>query len=92
MRFLALTEQADWAEYGLPGMVIFALFCALGFGIRWAAKSQQERSTECREDATAARRDHRSERDEWRRANEKQTESVTVAMNHLTHAINKHGV
>lgn len=58
MIFIQLIAQgtpADWKEFGLAGMVIFALFVALGFIVRFLLKQVESLMT-----------NHREERNEWR--------------------------
>jgi hypothetical protein len=90
-----LDSTQFWAEHGLAGLVIFALFIILGLSIWWAHKMSKESTVAylsevqgAREDAKLARTEHYNERVEWRESNERQTDKLEGAFKELSTAIN----
>lgn len=63
---------SDWAQFGLAGVVIAALF--------WLVVSYGKR-----QDVQEAA--HRDERREWRESEERRTEKLEAALNALTEAL-----
>jgi len=69
IRIDLLAQQAppgSWAEYGLAGLVILALFTAIGFLIRWLVKHMDDRAAA-----------HRNERLQWTEKTEKVMSELT---------------
>lgn len=66
-----------WQHFGLPGLVIAALFGLVVFIIR---------QNNGRFDALEKR--HRAERDEWRRSDDQRSRNIEAAMNRIADAIN----
>lgn len=65
-------------QHGLPGLVIFLLFGALFWSIYWYSKNNEKTSTE-----------HRSERQEWRESNERQTDKLEGAIKEISSALSR---
>ena len=71
-----LSQIEQWKEFGLAGLVILALFTALGVIVRWLI-SHIDKQAES----------HREERGEWREANEKTSDKFELTVKELTTVI-----
>lgn len=77
-------DQAGfWAEHGLPGLVIFALFAVLGL-LLWLARLEVKN---WREDSKGMREEHAAERTEWRESSEKCMDKLTCSVDELSKAL-----
>lgn len=71
-----MTDVEPWKEFGLAGLVIFALFCTLFVIVRWLITYTDNLS-----------KAHREERKEWRESNEKSNDKFETVAKELTTAI-----
>ena len=66
----------QWSQFGLAGLVIFALFTTLFVIVRWLIAHIDKQAVE-----------HRSERAEWRSSSEKTNENITRTVDELSKSI-----
>ena len=69
-------EPGTWAEFGLPGLVIFALFASIFFIVKTGLTS-----------ITKINDSHKDERKEWRSEATARQESTNVVIKELSEAI-----
>lgn len=74
-------QAVTWAEFGLAGLVIMALFILLGWTIYLSNKER---------DRTSAT--HKEERTEWRESSERQVEKLGNAIDGISSAIREHKI
>lgn len=68
---LAQTDIAPWAEYGVAGLVIFAMFGVLIWLLRSHSSERKDLHKECRDERREMMEAHRAERDEWNNAQDR---------------------
>lgn len=85
----ALRNSGSWAEHGLAGLVIFALFGIVGTGFWWflghSTRTEERHTTERKSWDDQRREDSREQRD-WL---EKQTDANRVVTDKLSTAVEK---
>lgn len=59
-------NHSPWAEYGLPGLIIFAFFVLLMFASKKILEHLEKQAAEHKAERTEWRVEHKAERNEWR--------------------------
>lgn len=81
----------EWAEFGLAGLVIGALFVVCGYVVRWALNQTKILSDLHRDEREEMRTEAREERREWSAAQARRDERMDAALSELTGAIREAG-
>lgn len=72
-----------WAQFGLPGLVIFALFIVLIFTIWYLVSRVDKMSESNNKTVTTLADNHKQERDEWRKESSEQMKEFRFALQRL---------
>ena len=84
---IAQTDFAPWAEFGLAGLVICALFAVLGLTIRIALTKFDEREQRHNAERSEWRGLHASEREAWRNDATTRSEALRIVVAELRDAV-----
>lgn len=76
-----------WSQFGLAGLVIFALFSALVSIVLYTIKKLDKIDERNIKASLYLSKEHKEERDEWRNSNSKQADRFENAVNLLSISI-----
>ena len=84
---ILLAQAASWGEFGILGLVIGALFTALGVGAKYGADKVAAIVNDAGETIKGIQAGHATERTEWRESYEEFAQETRAVIRELTAAI-----
>jgi len=87
-----INATKSWAEHGLAGLVIFALFCVLVVLVKWLVNHIDKQQAEFRSERDMRCEAHSSEREEWRQQSKESTDKFEMAVRDLNESIRSLGI
>jgi len=80
-------QSAVWSQYGLSGLVIFALFICMAFIVWLSMKSATLQTAAFVAEVNDSKIRHHEERKEWRESNERTADKLQEAIKELTNSL-----